>query len=571
MRILLIALMLFVSGISIKGQTINEKKAKSNVMEFITSRNNSNNVKGKSSILTLELAYTAQGSDKNADYYVFNNTDGGFIIAGGDEVAEKILAYSDEGSFDISAVPENFKYWLKNCSRQISYAKENKNKVRARMYDKSSRHDVDILVKTKWGQESPYNLKCPKVGNKSCVTGCVATAMAQVMKYHEWPEKGAGSHAYYDSYSKQNLSADFSSHTYDWTNMPNKFSNFSKTAQKEAVALLMSDCGISVEMQYDYSSGSGAWTENVTYALVNYFGYDKGAIQVLQDYTTSEEWDSIIYNELANKRPIIFSGGDEEGNSGHCFICDGYNSTTDKYHFNWGWDGSYDCYCAISAVKLDDDYDFRYMQDIIIGIQTPKEDTKAPVNIMAYDGELNLTTKQTGGYNTYTATYAYTEHGKTTYNQIYNHSYRDFDVIFAMKYTNTQTGKYFVTGAKNIETNKYAFTSMYPLDDDYTLHGITKVVVKDAILPEMPAGRYNISLVAKDYLDKDSDDINLWHEVKTYSTNKNYVTEDYIPTAIEETSIINVNADVNYNLLGIRVDKDYKGIVIQSGRKYLRR
>lgn len=568
MRKLLIVLTLSVLCISINGQTVSVEQARMNVMEFLNSKDNkSDNIKSNGPEgQRLKLVYTASCDKGEADYYVFNDTDGGFIVAGGDELSESILAYSDEGSFDISNIPDNFRYLLSEYQRQIEFAKNHKNKVSSYVQDARTRKTVDVLIKTKWDQGSPYNANCPKVGGKSTYTGCVATAMAQVMKYHSWPKTGAGSHSYYDSESKKTLSSDFSTHTYDWTNMANKYSSMSKTAQKEAVALLMSDCGIGVEMGYT-TSGSGAWSENITYALVKYFGYDKGAAQIIRDYTTASDWDSLLYNELANNRPVIFSGADKSYQYGHCFVCDGYNSNTNKYHFNWGWSGQNDCYCSLSAVQIDSDNDYRYLQDIIIGIQPPAEDTKAPVVIYAYDGAMNMKVSQNDGYNTYTVQYLYDNNAKGV---IYNHSYRDLDVIFAMKYVNTQTGESYVTAAKDIEANTYSFRTIYPLDDEYTLYGVGQVVVKDAILPNMPAGEYKVILVAKDYLDKETDDANLWHEVMTYDTNKNYVTVKYIPTGIDRIAEHDSKPTYKFDLSGRKASTTTGGIIIHDGRKYLK-
>ncbi|MCQ2095258.1 MAG: C10 family peptidase [Bacteroidaceae bacterium] len=569
MRKLLIVLTLCALFIDVEGQTISITQARQNVTEFLNARSDGSHVKGKrTSQHELVLAYTAVDNDGDADYYVFNDSDGGFVIAGGDEIAECILAYSDEGSFKITELPESFRYWLSEYQRQIAYAKENRDIVPARA-DTKNRVDISILTKTKWDQSSPYNSDCPKIKGKSTYTGCVATAMAQVMKFHSWPEKGRGSHSYFDPDSQSDLYSDFSQHTYDWTNMANMYNTASRPVQKEAVALLMSDCGISVETGYG-TNGSGAWTENVTYALVNFFGYDKGATQIMRDYTSASEWDEIIYNELANNRPVIFSGTDKSYQNGHCFICDGYNSTTQKYHFNWGWGGQGNCYCSLSAVQIDRSNDFSYFQDIITGIQPPRDDTKTPVYILAYDGGLNLSENKGENGITYTAKYIYEEFGRQITNIVYNHTNRDIDVIFAVKYTHAATGESFITSAKDIEANKVSFKAMYPVVDPSNPAGVKTITVKDAILPDMPAGEYRVTIVAKDYLDKDYDDISLWKEVLTYEGNDNFVTLNYIPTDIPKTYAITHDTTERYDITGLRSNPSVQGVIIENGRKYLK-
>lgn len=534
----------------------------------------------------LELAYTASDNKGKPDFYVFNHDKHGFVIAGGDETAKPVLAYSDESLFNVDSLPDNFRYWLRTYQRQIEYAKDRRLNASTMLStgvssssrwlggtkSKANRMDVNTLVKAQWGQSSPFNDKCPEVDNRTTMAGCVATAMAQVMKYHKWPAQGMGSHSYYDTVSKQQLSSDFSQHTYLWTNMPDKYTSTSTSSQMSAVARLMYDCGIGVEMQYD-PNGSGAWTENVTYALVNYFGYDEGARQIMHDYVSDEEWEEYIYNELSNNRPVIFSGADEEGTVGHCFVCDGYRKSADKYHFNWGWNGSGNCYCSLSAIGAAGD-DFNYMQDIIIGIQPPTTGIQHYFpDIYAYDGDMNMAVTDSSGYLTYTIKYLNIDEFDTIYNQIYNHSYRDVDVLFAMRYTNQATGESYIL-RQNSENNKYSFPSIYPLDDDYTLHGDTQIVVKDVVLPDMPAGEYRVTLAVKDYLDKDNDDDSLWFDVRTYTMCENYVTVNYVPTSVTSPTAFQPAANslgqLKFNLAG-QLSTPLPGqIYIQEGRKYRR-
>jgi hypothetical protein len=216
---------------------------------------------------------------------------------------------------------------------------------------------VSPLVQTKWDQSPYYNNLCPYDNSKGerTVTGCVATAMAQVMNYWEYPKKGTGFHSY--NHSKYGtLNANFGSTTYDWANMPNELTSSSSTVQKNAVATLMYHCGVSVDMDYNVSSegGSGAYvissrspvTHCTEYALKTYFGY-KTSIQGVQkaDYTTTN-WKNLLKAELDASRPIVYAGF---GDGGHCFVCDGYDNN-DYFHFNWGWGGLYDGYFALNAL-----------------------------------------------------------------------------------------------------------------------------------------------------------------------------------------------------------------------------
>lgn len=204
------------------------------------------------------LVYTAK-TDDNADLYIFNASAGdGYMIVSADDCAAPLLGYTDKGDFDPRNMPDNLKAWIEGYQRQIAWASA--RGIRYEAGSSSSRAEVAPLVKTKWDQGAPYNNKCPLVGSTRTYTGCVATAMAQVMKYHEWPTRGTGSHSYTwttESGEKKTLSASFNT-TYDWANMLDEYTSTSTTAQNDAVAKLMYHCGVSVDM--GYGTGASGWT-----------------------------------------------------------------------------------------------------------------------------------------------------------------------------------------------------------------------------------------------------------------------------------------------------------------------
>jgi hypothetical protein len=217
-----------------------------------------------------------------------------------------------------------------------------------------------LLGDIKWNQGSPYNLQCPTVptgygisneGEQS-VTGCVATAMAQIMKYHEWPVQGNLSHSYIPSgwknkgYTAPALSADFAQTTYNWANMTPTYNASSTQAQQDAVATLMYHCGVSVDMNYNVESG--AVSAAVLIALRTYFDYDLGMNYVLRDFYSASEWKDLLKTELNVGRPVFYHGNSSGG--GHAFVCDGYDSN-DLFHMNWGWGGSSNGYFELSALN----------------------------------------------------------------------------------------------------------------------------------------------------------------------------------------------------------------------------
>lgn len=553
MRILT-TLTLLAIALCISAQTIDAEKAKQNAEAFLISNLNIQGAKSDAMASNnLTLVYTSK-TDEVVCFYAFNNSNGGFVIASGDEVAEPILAYCEQGSFDLDKAPDNFKWWLHQYERQIAFAKANSSKIhKLASYDahaSASRQSVDVLCQTQWDQESPFYNQCPKSKSKYCLTGCVATAMAQVMKYWEWPVTGTGSHTYTDTYySGKTITRTFSDHTYDWENMLTKYSSTASSVQKEAVATLMADCGGAVEMQYD-PEGSGAWTENLSYCFVNYFGYDKGVKHLYRDYFTDSEWDSICYNELINKRPIMYGGSAEGG--GHSFLCDGYNATNNTYHFNWGWSGEYDGYCKLSAVKPYSAMDFSYYQDIIVGVQPAKSGSVTPINVIASYGNIAYTEKSSGDYTTYTVNFGKTD-GYDNY--IYTDSYIDFDALFTIMYENKSTGERIFADVKDMSANKYAFKNIYPLQADEegyaTLDGYTSITINDVKVPNLKAGTWRVKVVYKNYTDKDKKELSLWNELRTYTDCKNYkeiVIENTIaaPEVLDATDISSTGFTANW-------------------------
>jgi hypothetical protein len=286
-------------------------------------------------------------------YHIFAmNGNGGFIIISGDDVALPVLGYSGEGTYDESN--PNLTYWMETLAQEIAWAIENdvqqdeqtkaawdavedENPVTTR----ASGDYIDPLIETRWNQGAPYNNLCPS----STPTGCVATAMAQIMYYHKHPTTGSGSYSYSHTYGTQ--SADFGATTYQWSSMTKTYNSNSGTAAKDAVATLMRHCGVSVNMNYG-TGGSGANSGRVPNALVTYFGYDAGATFQSRNIYPYTEWVNMLKTELRAGRPVYYGGNGSGG--GHAFVCDGYD-TDDLFHINWGWGGSSDGYFEISALS----------------------------------------------------------------------------------------------------------------------------------------------------------------------------------------------------------------------------
>lgn len=274
-------------------------------------------------------------------YYVFENKQSGFVIISADDVAVPVLGYADSGRWDAATMPPDMKWWLEQYGREIEAASATATTPAPAAV---SREYIAPLVKTLWDQDAPYNNMCPAVRTTKTYTGCVATAMAQVMKVHNWPATGKGSQSY--TWNNKTISLDFSTVTFDWDNMLDYYTGRATDAQKNAVAQLMYACAVSVKMGFG-TNQSGALVTDIAPALVNNFDYDPSIAMAAREFYGITEWEDLVYSELSAGRPVIYSGSGADG--GHCFVCDGYNDGF--FHFNWGWSGISDGFFRLSALN----------------------------------------------------------------------------------------------------------------------------------------------------------------------------------------------------------------------------
>ena len=303
----------------------------------------------------LRLAETSEG------YYAFTRgSDNGYVIvAADDRVSNNVLGYAFEGTFDPNTMPDAMRWWLSEYERQLSCAEtapvEN-NRVRAQL---PTYAPIAPLITSRWDQTEPYNLQCPiyngttlpSYSGMQCLTGCVATAWAQIMYYHKWPLQGSGTHSYEWTFNGEylgTLSADFSQSTYNWDAMTDTYNSSSSEESRNAVSQLMSDIGIASEMSYSPIS-SGAISLTSLQGLVEYFGYDVGAALIQRNYYGLEEWQDSIYASLAAGYPVYYGG--QNSSAGHAFVCDGYNNG--YFHINWGWSGLSNGYFLLTALDPD--------------------------------------------------------------------------------------------------------------------------------------------------------------------------------------------------------------------------
>lgn len=293
-------------------------------------------------------------------FYVVNvNTDEGFVVVAGDDRARPVLAYSLDGAFRPDELPDNCRSWLRGYQEEIARMQEvPDNAAEGAVLPLRSADEPSVavapLLQSWWGQSDPFNLYCPMDEStaRRSVTGCVATAVAQLMYYHCWPQRPSGSITYYDRKQYVYRKYDFDqSPAFDWEGMlPRYSSSLGTEAQRQAVAQLNLCAGYACKMAYS-SQESTAFLKDAAIGLRDYFGYDSNIHRYVRSLTPLDEWMSILVGELREGRPVLYDGFNDRG--GHAFLCDGYDGSG-LFHFNWGWMGSGDGYYALSAMNPSD-------------------------------------------------------------------------------------------------------------------------------------------------------------------------------------------------------------------------
>jgi len=378
---------------------ISREAARGRVCEFLSGR-----AAGHVRRNDIRAVITTAASRTDVEpYYVFNvGAGGGFVIASGDDTMMPILAYADKGSIDPANLPPSLKAWLKGYADEVAWLQrrqrapatvpppaasarsdvappEDSGGVPQMSVRHRSRRFVSGLLTTVWNQAHPYNLLCPtSVTGRRSVTGCVATAMAQVMKFHEWPRAALvqAVHGGYDVGSSYVAGPAVAAGTrFDWSRMRASYdANASlNDGSEEAVAQLMLACGVAVETWY-HSVASGAVLRMAASALRDYFDYASSVRYLARNDYSYQQWLTLMYLEVANGRPVLYGGQSSGG--GHAFVIDGYDGSG-FFHVNWGWGGDSDGFYALSVLNPDsrsgigasataDGYTMH--QDAIIGI-----------------------------------------------------------------------------------------------------------------------------------------------------------------------------------------------------------
>ena len=377
-------------GMSAWADEVTAEQALEQAQQFVSSHN------------SRKSAPTVKSAGQVSGLYMFNVSSGGFVIVSNDDQTVPILGFGESGSIDPDDLPDNMRAWLQGYAEQIAWLQNNGNSGddvnnRSRAPRRADMAAIAPLVQTNWNQGRPYNDLCPTIDGTRTVTGCVATTVAQLMNYHQWPKTACTA---IDGYTTSTLDKNRNSYeltvsgldatTFAWDKMianytPVKAETGKRyltgtTEQQQAVATLMRYCGTALQMSYGLSAngGSAAYNEAIPYALKHCFGYDGGIQHCYRKNYSYTAWVDLIYSELAAKRPVALGGQSTGG--GHSFICDGYKyDDADYFHINWGWAGSSDGYFPLSVLNPDEQGvggsssldGFSFGQDAVIGIRRP--------------------------------------------------------------------------------------------------------------------------------------------------------------------------------------------------------
>ena len=287
---------------------------------------------------------------QTSPYYVFNATASqGFVVVSGDDCVgdNLVLGYTAQGSFNAEAIPDNLQWWLDETAAQISTLSQ--LGVKAKRV--ALHNDIAPLLTTRWDQGFPYNAFCPVTDDKLCLTGCMATALAQVMYYHRWPQGPIAEELPAYTMANGRVIDGLPMTTFDWDNMVDDYSKSTTEAQQAAVATLMRYCGQLLQMDYTPQLSNGTFYD--IDILVNNFGYDPGAYFAFAAQYTVSGWDELLYNELREGRPLVYAGHSTGG--GHAFVIDGYEVRDGEgyYSVNWGWGGADNGFFKINLLNSD--------------------------------------------------------------------------------------------------------------------------------------------------------------------------------------------------------------------------
>lgn len=410
MRRFLLLLCCFGAYLTMNAESVSKSEALRKAQSFMP---------GKHFVESPSPALTRGGASSEA-FYVFNaDNGGGYVIVSGDDRTTEILGYSRTGSLDMDRLPENLKWWLDGYARQIKALGTSVNPVKTAKTRgvEEPKEAIAPLIQTKWNQSYPYNMWCPDYKGRKredagfatdddgvyskkniCVTGCVATAMAQIMYFWQYPETCPAIDEY-TTYSHSWTMDALPGTTFKWSQMKETYNGNEEGETVNAVAELFRYCGQSVGMNYDMGGSEASVSPE---ALAKVFGYSKNIRKIYRDPYSTSQWEDMVYAELAAGRPVLYSG--QAGIGGHQFIVDGYDGNG-LFHMNWGWGGMSDDYFVLSLADPKNqgiggaDSAFQFDQDALFGVKPGNSEEVLTPQIKSDISKMSSKTYNRAGVN----------------------------------------------------------------------------------------------------------------------------------------------------------------------------
>ena len=515
-------------------------------------------LQGAGSVTRSANAAEIRKLSENSFYAIYGSEDSGFAVISRNDSFEPVLGYSTT-AFNEGNMPCGLRWWL----NAINESMENRSIASLRSQTRADFTPVEPLCKTLWGQGDPYNFLTPELKGRHTPTGCVATAMSQIMKYFAYPAKGKGK-GYYTTSENPTRVTETIDNVYQWEQMQDRYSSSSLTDEvRMPVATLMKDAGLATNMTYG-TNGSGAFSVIAARGFAYNFSYDSLAIHCYyRDFFNDTDWMNTIYSELSAGRPILYTGVDN-GAGGHAFVFDGIDADG-KIHVNWGWDGEGNGFYDIADLNPTDAFGnpgsdhFNFQQSMAFGFKCQAEPdpderyTSLWCSQTPYELSLNgkiLRIKSDAVYN-FNFLYFYGAFGLFFENQDGNHE-KD---TFLLLQTADQIGVATFFGYENLDNS--VFLTKVP-EGHYRLYLASKAVNENNYQPvRCPGGvqYYDIDISAAGI---------------TMSEAK--ILGPSTPTGITTVTDKARMDDAIYNLQGQKVQDlpSRHGIYIQNGKKYVK-
>ena len=436
-------------------------------------------------------------------FYVCDAGTEGFAIISADERMTPVLGFSQSRGFDAENIPAGMQELLNSYAREYEALTNGKPQRLSRKHIEGVQEQVGPLLTTEWGQHEPFNNRCPEWEGKRCVTGCVAISTAQTLCYYQYPESAIGQVNYITRTNHIPIAEELTAIKFNWPLIRSIYKYGAMERECDAVADLVYACAVAVEMDFGLKESSAS-SNNQVKALVENFGYDPDIACIKKNFMTTNEWQTLMLNELNNLRPIIYAASSPtEG--GHSFIIDGYKADEDGYpfyHINWGWEGNCDDYFKLSAMEAGN-YDFVQGHEAIIYIQPDNKEQDTECIWQAE--EVILSSARINPEKTHSFT--------VTLKNVFNYSYKTFSGKIEVYLKNEKEDEILVGSTSKLNRVPYTY-------------GMGSINIQSTLPGDVAEGDYTLIIRSK------ADGCDKWETV-TYPSpltlTVTTITESYTP------------------------------------------